>query len=186
MAKPHPEITPALAEFIAAQPMFFVATAPKAGKINLSPKGLDGCFRVVDPHRVVWLNLTGSGNETAAHLRHDPRMTIMFCAFAGAPMILRLYGRARAVHRRDAAWAELDPLFPALPGKRQIIDMAVEEVITSCGFAVPLMEYVEQRPTLPDWAERKGEDGIRQYWRERNAVSFDGVPTGILDEPEPM
>jgi predicted pyridoxine 5'-phosphate oxidase superfamily flavin-nucleotide-binding protein len=181
MAKHHPRITEELAAFIAAQPMFFVATAPDEGRINLSPKGLDGCFRVLGPDRVAWLNMTGSGNESAAHLRQNGRITLMFCAFAGTPMILRLYGTGRVLHRRDADWAALDPLFPPLAGKRQIVVVEVTSVITSCGFAVPRMDLVEQRPTLPEWAERKGEDGIRQYWRDRNTVSFDGLPTGLLD-----
>lgn len=181
MAKHHPCITEELAAFIAAQPMFFVATAPDEGRINLSPKGLDGCLRVLGPDRVAWLNLTGSGNETAAHLRQNGRITLMFCAFTGAPMILRLYGQGRVVHRRDPDWAELDGLFSPYAGKRQIVVVEVTSVITSCGFAVPRMDLVEQRPTLPDWAERKGEEGIRQYWRDKNATSFDGLPTGLLD-----
>jgi hypothetical protein len=181
MAKHHDEITPKLAEFLLAQPVFFVATAEAKGKINLSPKGLDGCLAVLDSKRVAWLNMTGSGNETATHLARDGRMTLMVCAFTGPPMILRLYGRAQAIHRRDPRWAELDGLFAPMVGKRQIVVLEVEDVITSCGFSVPLMEYQAQRPTLPDWAAAKGEDGIRQYWRDKNQTSFDGHPTHILE-----
>lgn len=182
MAKPHAEITEDLAAFITAQPMFFVATAPADGRINASPKGLDGCFRILDPHRVAFLNITGSGNETAAHLRENGRITLMFCSFAAKPMILRLYGTGRAVHHRDAEWAALDPLFPDYPAKRQIVVVDVTSIISSCGFGVPLMKPLGQRSLLPDWASRKGEDGIRDYWREKNLVSFDGLPTGLLEE----
>ena len=182
MAKPHDSITRDLADFISAQPMFFIATAPDEGRINLSPKGLDGCFAILGPHRVAFLNMTGSGNETAAHLRQNDRITVMFCSFGPKPMILRLYGHARAIHGRDAEWSTLDPLFAPLAGKRQIVVVEVTSIISSCGFAVPRMELTEQRSMLPDWAERKGEDGIKDYWRDRNATSFDGLPTGILEE----
>jgi len=183
MAKFHDGITPPLARFIAEQKMFFVATAPDSGRINLSPKGLDGCFALLAPDRVAWLNLTGSGNETAAHLRQNGRITLMFCAFAGAPMILRLHGRGRVVHRRDSDWTALDPLFAPLPGKRQIVVVEVDSVVTSCGLSVPQMEYQGQRTTLVDyWAEREGTDGIADYWRERNLTSFDGLPTFLLGD----
>ena len=181
MAKPHDSITPDLAAFIAAQPMFFIATAPDEGRINLSPKGIDGCFAVLGPHRVAFLNLTGSGNETAAHLKQNDRITLMFCSFGPKPMILRLYGHARAIHRRDPEWAEFAPRFAPLPGKRQIMVVEVSSVISSCGFAVPHMEVRAQRTMLTDWADKKGEDGIEAYWRERNTVSFDGFPTDILE-----
>ncbi len=182
MARHHDRITAELAAFIARQPLFFVATAAAAGRINLSPKGVDGTLAVLGPDRVAFLNLTGSGNETAAHLKADGRITLMFCSFEASPLILRLYGRGRAVHRRDPDWADLDRHFPALPGKRQIVEVAVDSVITSCGFGVPRMGLDGQRPTLPDWAAAKGDDGIRAYWRDKNAVSFDGLPTGLLDD----
>ena len=182
MAKPHDSITDELAAFIRAQPMFFVATAPDQGRINLSPKGLDGCLVILDPRRVAFLNLTGSGNETAAHLRQNGRITLMFCAFAGTPMILRLYGCGRSVHRRDGDWAELDRHFPAYAGKRQIVVVEVDSLMTSCGMAVPLMEPKGQRQALVEWAERKGDEGVTAYWREKNLTSFDGLPTGVLDD----
>ena len=185
MARHHERITDELAAFIARQPLFFVATAAAEGRVNLSPKGLDGTLAVLGPDRVAFLNLTGSGNETAAHLKADGRITLMFCSFGAPPLILRLYGRGRAVHRRDPDWAELDRHFAALPGKRQIVVVEVASVITSCGFGVPLMGLDGQRPALPDWAAGKGEDGIHAYWRDRNATSFDGLPTGILDEEDP-
>jgi predicted pyridoxine 5'-phosphate oxidase superfamily flavin-nucleotide-binding protein len=180
MAKHHDSITADLAEFILRQPMFFVATAAQDGRVNVSPKGLDNSFKILDPHRVAFLNLTGSGNETAAHLRSNNRITLMLCSFDTKPLILRLYGTGTAIHHRDAAWADLDALFPDYPAKRQIVEIQVTDIITSCGYGVPMMDLVKQRTMLPDWAERKGEDGIRQYWQDKNSVSFDGQPTGIL------
>ena len=164
--------------FIESQKMFFVATAPKNGRINLSPKGMD-TFRVVDKHRVIWLNLTGSGNETAAHLLNDGRITIMFCAFEGAPMIVRLYGKARAIHPKDKGWSSLVKPFPKLIGSRQIIDISIDSVQTSCGMSVPFYEYKSERNQLNKWAENKGEAEIEAYLKERNELSIDGIPTGI-------
>jgi len=179
MAKFYPSITEDHAAFIRAQHMFFVATAPVDGRINISPKGLEGSFAILAPNRVAFLNLTGSGNETAAHLLQNGRITLMFCAFAGAPKILRLYGAGRAVHPRDAEWKELAALFPPQPAARQVVVVEVNNVNSSCGFAVPLMDFVGQRTMLPEWAERKGPEGLEKYRRERNAVSFDGLPTGL-------
>jgi hypothetical protein len=179
MARRHDAIDAKLKDFIAAQKIFFVATAGSEGRVNLSPKGLDGTFAVLGPRRVAFLNLTGSGNETAAHLRLNDRITLMFCAFSGQPNILRLYGTAKAIHTRAPGWEELAKVFSDLPGKRQIIDVAVEEIISSCGFGVPLMEFAGQRDTLVKWAEKKGDEGIRAYWREKNALSMDGLPTGL-------
>lgn len=182
MAREHDHITEELSAFIGRQKMFFVATAAAEGRVNLSPKGLDGTFRILGPRRVAFLNLTGSGNETAAHLRRNPRITLMFCAYDGAPMILRLYGQGEVFHHRDAGWQSLDALFPAYEGKRQIVAVEVAQIVTSCGGGVPLMDFVGQRTTLPDWYRSKGEEGIRDYWRKRNRVSFDGLPTGLLEE----
>jgi len=167
--------------FIEAQKMFFVATAAAGGRINLSPKGMDA-LRVLGPQRVAWLNLTGSGNETAAHVQHEPRMTMMFCAFEGSPTIMRLFGRARAVHRGDADWKALIERFPPLPGARQVFELSIDQVQTSCGFGVPLFDYRGERDMLVNWAERKGEAGIRQYWAEKNRVSIDGIETGIVEK----
>lgn len=184
MAKFYDAISDEHKAFIHAQPMFFVATAPDEGRINLSPKGLDGSFAVIGPNRVAFLNLTGSGNETAAHLLRDDRITIMFCAFAGNPKILRLYGRGRAVHARDPEWEDLLARFKAYPAIRQVVVVEVESVNTSCGFGVPLMQLQGQRTMLPEWAERKGPDGIERYQRDKNATSFDGYPTGLFDDDE--
>jgi hypothetical protein len=180
MGKQYSEITDHLRQFIERQKMFFVATAAADGRINLSPKGLD-TLRVLGPNRVLWLNLTGSGNETAAHLLENDRMTLMFCAFDGDPVILRLYGHARVVHPRDPEWHEWAQLFPALPGARQIIDVAVDLAMTSCGMGVPLFDFRGERGQLDAWAARKGADGIAQYWRQKNQLSLDGKPTKILE-----
>ena len=133
--------------FIERQPMYFVATAAPDGRVNVSPKGMDS-LRVLDDHRVIWLNGTGSDNETAAHLLQHPRMTLMFCAFEGKPLILRLYGNARAVHPRDADWLELNALLPDVVGARNIFDLSVDLVQSSCGMAVPLMDFQMQREDL--------------------------------------
>lgn len=179
MGQRHTELSGKLEQFIQRQKMFFVATAAGDGRINISPKGMDS-LRVPGPNRVVWLNLTGSGNETAAHLLENDRMTVMFCAFEGEPLILRLYGHARIVHPRDPAWQELIGLFPSLPGARQIVDLDVDLVQTSCGAGVPLFEFKAERQELRHWLDNKGEDGIRQYWEQKNRLSLDGRPTGIL------
>ena len=179
MAKTYPSITPELAAFIEAQPLFFVATAPldADGHVNLSPKGLD-TFRVLAPDRVAYLDLTGSGNETAAHIVENGRITFLFCAFAGAPKILRLYGRGRVVLPGEEEWNDLAGCFTSLPGARQIVVADLDRVQTSCGFGIPLMEYVGQRPTLPKWAESKREE-LAAYRRRKNARSIDGLPAPL-------
>ncbi|APY11937.1 pyridoxamine 5'-phosphate oxidase [Seonamhaeicola sp. S2-3] len=174
------EVTPELKLFIENQKIFFVATAAKEGRINLSPKGQDS-FRVVNKNKVVWLNLTGSGNETAAHLLKNDRMTIMFCAFEGKPLILRLYGSAKAYHERDSKFNEYKNLFPRIPGTRQIVEMQVESVQTSCGYAVPFMDFKEERNQLNAWAEKQGEERLNNYRKEKNSKSIDGFDTGLLD-----
>lgn len=179
MAKKFEALTPRHIEFIKAQKIFFVATAAEDGLINLSPKGLDS-LRVLDDHRVLWLNLTGSGNETAAHLKKVNRMTIMFCAFEGKPLILRLYGTVKVYHKRDAEWADYIDLFPPQIGARQLMEVQIDMVQTSCGYAVPLMEFKEDRTVLDDWAAHKGEEGIKEYWKEKNTASLDGFPTDIF------
>ncbi len=181
MGKTYPEISNKHQAFIQAQQMFFVATAPKGGHLNLSPKGLES-LHIINSNRVLWLNYTGSSNETAAHLREDDRMTIMFCAFEGDPKILRLYGHARTIHPRDDDWETLLRHFPDTAGARQLIEMDVELVHTSCGFGVPLYSYTGQRDTLTRWIEKKGEEGITQYWTDRNVQSLDGKPTGIFED----
>lgn len=180
MGKQYGEISERWADFIRAQRIFFVATAMEDGHINISPKGLDS-LRILGPNRVAWLNLTGSGNESAAHVLSSPRMTLMFCAFSGDPVILRLYGQARAIHQKDPEWPDMFALFPSLPGSRQIFDVAIDLVQTSCGFGVPYYDFAGDRPDLKDWIQKKGEAGVRRYWLERNARSLDGIETGIAD-----
>ena len=177
MAKFYKQLDDKLAEFIEQQHMFFVATADVDGRINLSPKGMDS-LRILSPQRLAWLNLTGSGNETAAHLLGANRMTIMFCAFEGRTKILRLYGQAKTIHAGDDDWEPMATHFPHYPSARQIYDMQIESLQTSCGFGVPLFEYKGERELLNDWAKKKGDDGIKDYWATRNAVSIDGKKTG--------
>ncbi|HEY9835098.1 MAG TPA: pyridoxamine 5'-phosphate oxidase family protein [Stenomitos sp.] len=181
MAKFYPEIPAFLQSFIQEQKIFFTATAPQQGRINLSPKGID-TFRCIDSKTVAYLDLTGSGNETAAHLTENGRITIMFCSFSEQPMILRLYGQGRVIHPRDQEWQAVSPLFDSLPGKRQIIQIDVESVQTSCGYGVPLYEFQEERQMIIDWANKKGEQGIQEYWEAKNLKSIDGLPTQLLDD----
>ncbi|WNG40669.1 pyridoxamine 5'-phosphate oxidase family protein [Archangium minus] len=184
MAKQFPQLEPAHREFIQRQRVFFTASAAATGHVNLSPKGLDA-LRVLGEKSVAYLDLTGSGNETAAHLLADGRLTLMFCAFEGPPLILRLYGRGRAVRRGSAEYTRLlasdfggvEPL-----GARQIIVLDIDLVQTSCGYGVPLFEYTSERPTLTKWAEAKGPEGLDTYRRKKNVRSLDGLPTGLLDE----
>ena len=179
MGSRYPAIGSEHRAFIERQPMYFVATAAPDGRVNVSPKGMDS-LRVLDANRVIWLNGTGSGNETAAHLLEHPRMTLMFCAFEGKPLILRLYGNARAVHPRDADWLELKDLLPDVVGARQIFDLTVDLVQSSCGMAVPLLDFQTQREDLSDhW--RKNTD-LEGYWTRKNLASLDGKPTRLLED----
>jgi hypothetical protein len=173
------EIEGHLQSFIEHQKIFFVGTAAPGGRVNIAPKGIE-TLRVMGAHRIVWLNLTGAENETAAHLAESPRMTLMWCSFDVKPMILRVYGNARCVHPRDAAWNELAALFPPIPGSRQLLDLNVNFILTSCGFGVPRFEFVGERDTLHRWAEQKGEEGLHKFWEDRNLASIDGKPTGIF------
>lgn len=175
-------IDEATAEWIRSQHMFFVATAPvEGGRVNVSPKGLDS-LRVLSPTEVAYLDLTGSGAETIAHLRNNGRITMMFCAFEGPPRILRLYGEGRHVLPQDAGFAELALLFPDRRAVRSIISIKVDRVQNSCGYAVPRMDYVEDRTRLDTWAANRTDDEIVEYWQEKNTVSIDGLPA--LDSRE--
>jgi predicted pyridoxine 5'-phosphate oxidase superfamily flavin-nucleotide-binding protein len=171
------DISDELAAFLEAQPVFFVATAADHpdGLVNCSPKGLD-TFRVLDPTTVAYLDLTGSGVETVAHLRDNGRITLMFCAFSGRPDIVRLHGRGRSVPADDPGAAPLLARFPDLPGARSVIVVDVTRVSRSCGYAVPRMTLAAPRTDLERWAERKGSDGIARYQRTKNATSIDGLP----------
>ncbi|MDJ0714374.1 MAG: pyridoxamine 5'-phosphate oxidase family protein [Prochloraceae cyanobacterium] len=183
MAKFYSELTPELQNFIQEQKIFFTATAPKEGRINLSPKGID-TLRCIDSKTVAYINLTGSGNETAAHLLENGRITIMFCSFSEKPLILRLYGKGRVIHPRDSEWKQLhlDLNLPTVPGERQIIVADIDSVQTSCGFAVPIYEFQQDREMLIEWAEKQGKQGVEKYWRSKNLKSIDGLPTKIIQE----
>ncbi len=181
MAKFYSELDESLRKFIEEQKIFFTATAPIEGRINLSPKGMD-TFRCIDTRTVAYLNLTGSGNETAAHLNENGRMTIMFCSFSEQPLILRLYGHGKVISPRHQEWDNFYELFDSLPGARQIIVLDINSVQTSCGYAVPLYELKSERKTLVQWAKKKGENGIIEYWKNKNEKSIDGLPTKIFED----
>lgn len=178
MAEQFPHLESKHIEFIQNQHMFFLGTAGEAGRINVSPKGMD-TFRVVRENRVIWLNLTGSGNETAAHVLENGRMTVMFCSFDRQPLILRLYGQAKVIHSVDAEWNDLAGQFPEFTGARQVFDMEIEMVQSSCGYAIPFYEKTGERETLTKWADNKGREGVEEYWQEKNHTSIDGLDTGI-------
>ncbi len=178
------ELTEATQDFILNQHMFFTGSAPSGGRgrVNVSPKGMD-TFRIISDSEVAYLDLTGSGNETAAHTRENGRLTIMFCSFApppdGKPLILRLYGRGETIQPGDTEWNELIRHFPSLPGTRQIVRLNIETVQTSCGFGVPTYEFLGHREMLTEWACRKGEESLRTYREANNRLSIDGLETGL-------
>jgi hypothetical protein len=173
------EITENIKEFIEEQKMFFVATASSDNRINLSPKGMD-TLKVLNNKRVIWLNVTGSGNETSAHIQLNGRITIMFTSFTKQPLIVKLYGTGKVVHPNDNKWDELSAFLPTLPGARQIFDIKIDSVISSCGMGTPFYEYKGERDALNKWAEKKGKDGIKDYWKDNNQESIDGIKTNIL------
>jgi pyridoxamine 5'-phosphate oxidase-like protein len=178
MGNQHAEIDDSLRPFIEAQRIFFVATAPldAGGHVNLSPKGLDS-FRILGPAKVAYLDYVGSGSETIAHVKENGRIVLTWCAFEGPPNILRLHGRAEVVTPHDAEFQQLRPLFPATPeAGRALIVVTVQRITTSCGFGVPLYRFDRERSQMPDWAERKGADGLREYQQLKNATSIDGLP----------
>ena len=181
MAQQYLEISEKLKQFINEQKLFFVGTSTETSKVNISPKGMDS-LRIVNEKRVVWLNVTGSGNETSAHIQENPRMTLMFTAFEGKPLILRLYGTAKVIHKNDPEWDQLFSLFNPISGARQIFDLSIDLVQTSCGMAVPYYEYVNEREQLNNWANKIGDKGIKKYWQEKNQVSIDGKPTNIINK----
>lgn len=180
MAKQFNTITNDHRQFIQAQHMFFCGTAADEGRVNISPKGMDS-LRIIGPNRIIWRNWTGSGNETAAHLALHNRMTLMWCGFGTRPMIMRAFGTAKTLHPRDPEFDSLNADFPPTDGARQIYDMTVELMQTSCGYGVPFFEHQGPRGTLTTWTEDKGASGIATYWKERNQTTIDGLPTHILD-----
>lgn len=184
MAKDYPALTAHIRDFIGKQRIFFTASAAVGTRINISPRSTD-CFRLLGDNAACYLDRTGSGNETAAHLLADGRLTIMFCAVEGPPLILRLYGRGRVIARGSEEYTELlashfagkEPL-----GARQIVRLDFDLVKTSCGYGVPFFDYSGERDTMDRWAEAKGPDGIEAYWQDKNLVSMDGLPTGMKPE----
>jgi hypothetical protein len=180
MGKSFEALLPEHENFIAKQHIFFVGSAPLSagGHVNLSPKGHD-VLRLLSANEVAYLDLTGSGNETSAHLEENGRITLMFTAFEGPPMILRLYGKGRVVLPETPEWEELAPQFTLLPGARQIIVVDVHEVKSSCGFSIPFYNYEGERNTLQHWATNKGEQGLNDYRQEKNVTSMDGLLTTI-------
>ena len=183
MAKRFSALEASHTDFILKQRIFFTGSAAQEGRVNVSPKDA-AALRVLDANRIAYLDQTGSGNETAAHIRAQGRLTLMFCALDGPPMILRVYGQGKVVARGSAAYREL--LHGAFggeerPGARQIVVLDIELVLTSCGYGVPLFDYAGERPTLTRWAESKGEAALEAYRREKNQFSIDGFPTGILE-----
>jgi hypothetical protein len=181
MAKFYTELNASLKEFIGRQHIYFNASAPTRGRINISPKGLD-TFRILNDRRVAYLDLTGSECETAAHIAENGRLTLMFCSFDSKPLILRLYGTGRVVHRRNPEWDELHPLFPSFPGERQIILLDIESIMSTCGFAVPLFEFTGHREQLTEFACKLGEAAMDDYRRQKNQTSIDGLPTFLLED----
>ena len=171
-----------LRNFIERQHVFFVATAGRDGRVNVSPKGLN-TLRIVDDQAISWLNLSGSGNETAVHVLETGRMTLMFCSFEGAAMILRVYGKATVLHPKDNDWESELTNYPALAGSRQIFKLAIDLVQTSCGSGVPEMTFSHSRgeKDLVPFYEKMGTEGVREYWARKNTISIDGKPTGIFD-----
>lgn len=183
VARFYDAITPELGAFIAAQKLFFVASAADEGRINLSPKGGD-TLRVLDAHTVAYLDITGSGNETAAHLKHDGRLTIMLCSFDAAPLILRLYGRGALIFPHSAEWAAAAAHFPDHPGVRQIVRLQVESLQTSCGFGVPVAAELQVRPRLAEWCAKKGEAELVTYRSKNNRRSIDGLESDTVPAAE--
>lgn len=183
MAKFYDQLNPMLIDFINAQMVYFMASAVDGSRVNLSPKGVDS-LRIIDERTIAYLDLTGSGNETAAHIKAGANLTMMFCSFGAKPLILRLYGKGRLIFPRDEAWAEWSALFPDLPGARQIVVLDVESLQSSCGFGVPVAEGgFRKRDTLEEYCINKGEEGLINYRREKNARSIDGLPSDTV-EPE--
>ncbi len=180
MARFDTQLNEHLRDFISRQHIFFTASAPNAGRINLSPKGLDS-FRILSDTLVGYLDMTGSENETAAHVAQNGRLTLMFCSFEGKPLIVRLYGKGRVVRPQDAEFGALHAQFPSYPGERQIVLLSIESIMSTCGFAVPLYDYKGERDNLLEFACNMGPEKMDQYRHDRNQTSIDGLPTGLFE-----
>jgi len=180
MGQQYTELSDKHIEFIGQQKIYFVGTAAETGTVNLSPKGGDS-LKVINATTIAWLNLTGSGNESASHILQNQRMTIMFCAFDGTPLILRAYGQARMLHRNDTEWSNYIDLFPTSIAARQIFILDIAKVQSSCGMAVPNFAYEDDRELLANWTERQGKEGIEAYWVKKNQKSIDDFDTEIVE-----
>ena len=180
MGQQYPELSEQHIQFISEQKIYFVGTAAESGSVNVSPKGGDS-LRVINAKEIAWLNLTGSGNESASHVLQDPRMTVMFCSFEGKPLILRAYGNAKVVHKKDKDWEEYNSKFPHSVAARQIFVLDISMVQSSCGMSVPYFSYEGDRDDLAKWSEKQGTDGIEKYWAKKNQKSIDGFDTEILE-----
>lgn len=178
MGKKFDQLTQSQIDFIEQQKIYFVGTAASEGLVNISPKGMDS-LKIINPKQVAWLNLTGSTNETAVHIQQLPRMTLMFCAFEGAPQTLKLFGQAQVLHQADPLWSSHIKLFADSAGARQIFILNIEIVVSSCGMSVPYFSYQGERDELKKWAKKKGQAGIEQYWLDKNQQSLDGKPSHI-------
>ncbi len=180
MGKQFSELSLMHIEFITAQKIYFVSTAANTGTVNLSPKGGDS-LRVINSNTIAWLNHTGSGNESAAHVLINPRMTVMFCAFEGSPLTLRAYGSAKVLHKGDAQWNEYIELFPASVASRQVFLLDIAKVQVSCGMSVPYFSYESDRNDLAKWSEKQDKVGIEKYWVKKNQQSIDGFDSEIVE-----
>jgi len=181
MATQYPSLNENIEKFIQQQKIFFIATATEDSFINLSPKGMDS-LKIMDKNRVIWLNSTGSTNESAAHIQRDSRMTMMFCSFEKDPLIVKLIGNAEVIHKKDARWEELSKELPDIPGARQIFDLKIEIVLTVCGMAVPYFEYQGEREDLNDYWKKQGDEGLEAYWKKKNQTSLNSYDTGIVEK----
>ncbi len=166
-------------KFIGEQHLFFTGSAAADGLVNVSPKGMD-TLHIADPNRIIWMNLTGSGNETAGHILENPRVTLMWCSFTTRPLIMRVYGTAKAINPGDDEWDAHASHFPPHRGARQIFDVQVDMVQTSCGWGVPFMDFNRDRDTMQKYIDGKTDQGFRDSWVKNNAVTLDGKPTGVF------
>ncbi len=180
MGQQFSELSDQHSKFISEQKIYFVGTAAETGSVNVSPKGGDS-LRIINSKKIAWLNLTGSGNESASHVLQSPRMTLMFCAFEGKPLILRAYGKARVLHQKDKEWNEYSSLFPASIATRQIFVLDINLVQSSCGMSVPYYSYDDDRDDLAKWSEKQGLEGIEKYWLKKNQKSIDGFESEIVE-----
>lgn len=178
MSKFYKQLDEKLKKFIHEQHIFFTATGTDAGRINLSPKGMD-TFRILSDTQVGFLSVTGSGNETAAHLKSDGRITIMMCSFTKSPLIFRIYGHGTCIYPQDQEWGQYSTKFELLSGTRQIFIIDIQSIQTSCGYSIPFYDYVGERDALLKWSEQKGTEGVKEYWRKKNQSSIDGLDTGL-------